>query len=57
MVAPLVKGLASLLLACIVLTGCSESKPQCQQNPPFYLRGTDFDCATQVAPPAGDAAK
>ena len=37
--------LASLVLACIVLTGCCASNSQCQKDPPFYLRSTAVDCA------------
>ncbi len=43
--------LASLALACVVLTGCSASKPQCQKDPPFYLRERCALLAEQLAEP------
>ena len=27
-----------------VLAACGE-RPACQENPPFYLKGTEHDCA------------
>jgi hypothetical protein len=33
-----------LLLAALLLAGCSERQPPCEENPPFYLKGTAHDC-------------
>ena len=38
--------LASLALVLYWLTACTASKPDCQKDPPFYLKGTRADCAT-----------
>jgi hypothetical protein len=42
--------LLSLALTSIILTACSDSRPQCQKDPPFYLRGTAYDCAATQPP-------
>lgn len=35
-------------LACLpLLTGCTREPPPCERDPQFYLKDTQFDCATR----------
>lgn len=43
------------LAAIAVLSGCTDSKPDCQKDPPFYLKGTKVDCATHAPADTGSA--
>jgi hypothetical protein len=47
-----------MIVLALELCGCGEHK--CQESPPFYLKGTDFDCKarepTEPAPQPTTAA-
>jgi hypothetical protein len=47
----------ALLITPLTLAAYAQSKPQCQPDPPFYLRGTAYDCAAQAPPPGASDAK